>query len=140
MGTLLERGYVPAFIGGTEAVALVDGVCSVGPDTTEPSIARLYRGLLGRQDDPGGADEITARTGLLRTVGRAGALAALADSAEAKAYLAAADALAEPAEHRKPDARGRPARHRLFAGGGGASDARFELTRIGRRRIVATGP
>jgi hypothetical protein len=36
------------FVAGTEAIVLVDGTLSVGPDTNEAFIDRLYEGLLGR--------------------------------------------------------------------------------------------
>ncbi|MFL5280567.1 MAG: DUF4214 domain-containing protein, partial [Rhodopila sp.] len=42
------------FVVGTEEVRLVDGTLSVGPDTTEAFVARLYAGLLGRAPDPVG--------------------------------------------------------------------------------------
>ncbi len=42
------------FVPGTEAVALLDGVLSVGPDTDEAYVQRLYEGLFGRGDDLSG--------------------------------------------------------------------------------------
>ena len=39
---------------------LVDGTLSVGPDTTEAYVARLYEGLLGRAPDPNGLSAWTA--------------------------------------------------------------------------------
>ncbi len=54
IGRLFDAGYQLQFVSGTEAAQLVDGVLSVGPDTTEATIERLYQGLLGRADDPGG--------------------------------------------------------------------------------------
>jgi hypothetical protein len=47
-------GGAPQFAPGTEAVALVDGTFSVGPDTDEAFIQRLYVGLLGRGGDAAG--------------------------------------------------------------------------------------
>ncbi len=54
LGSLLGQGYQFAFIGGTEAVSLADGTLSVGPDTQEALIQRLYEGLLGRGGDTSG--------------------------------------------------------------------------------------
>jgi plastocyanin len=54
LGTLLGQGYALAFISGTEAVTLVDGTLSVGPDTQEATIQRLYEGLLGHTGTPSG--------------------------------------------------------------------------------------
>jgi hypothetical protein len=42
------------FVAGTEAITLVDGVLSVGPDTNEAFLTRLYESLLGRSPDPNG--------------------------------------------------------------------------------------
>lgn len=42
------------FVAGTEAVTLVDGTLSVGPDTNEAYVTRLYEGLLGRGPDING--------------------------------------------------------------------------------------
>ena len=39
---------------GTEAVQLLDGVLSIGPDTNEAFLARLYVGLFGRAADSNG--------------------------------------------------------------------------------------
>jgi len=60
---LLANGYalqisrtrsIPETTGGTEAVSLVDGTLSVGPDTSEALLQRFYLGLLGRSyDGPG---------------------------------------------------------------------------------------
>ena len=48
IGSLLGNNYSLAFLSGTESVKLVDGTLSVGPDTTEALVQRLYEGLLGR--------------------------------------------------------------------------------------------
>jgi hypothetical protein len=42
------------FVAGTEAITLVDGTLSVGPDTNEAFLTRLYEGLLGRGPDENG--------------------------------------------------------------------------------------
>jgi hypothetical protein len=42
------------FVSGTEAIVLVDGVLSVGPDTNEAFLTRLYESLLGRGPDQNG--------------------------------------------------------------------------------------
>lgn len=42
------------FVPGTQAVVLVDGTLSIGPNTDEAFIARLYEGLLGRPYDANG--------------------------------------------------------------------------------------
>jgi hypothetical protein len=54
LGTLLGQGYALAFISGTEAVTLVDGTLSVGPETQEATIQRLYEGLLGHTGNASG--------------------------------------------------------------------------------------
>jgi hypothetical protein len=54
LGTLLGQGDSVAFVGGTEAVTLVDGTLSVGPDTQEATLQRLYEGLLGHPGDTAG--------------------------------------------------------------------------------------
>jgi hypothetical protein len=40
---------------------LVDGVLSVGPDTNEATLQRLYQGLLGRSGDPAGMSSFDAQ-------------------------------------------------------------------------------
>ena len=50
----LNAGYSLQMTPGTEAIDLVDGILSVGPDTNEAFIQRLYIGLLGRSYDAGG--------------------------------------------------------------------------------------
>jgi hypothetical protein len=54
LGAVLTQGGHFAFVGGTEAVQLTDGILSVGPDTNEAALQRLYEGLLGRSADAGG--------------------------------------------------------------------------------------
>jgi hypothetical protein len=48
------------FVSGTEAVVVVDGVLSVGPDTNEAFVTRLYEGLLGRAPDLNGLSALDA--------------------------------------------------------------------------------
>jgi len=48
------------FIAGTEAVVVVDGTLSVGADTNEAFVTRLYNGLLGRAPDANGLSSWTA--------------------------------------------------------------------------------
>lgn len=48
------------FVSGTEAVILVDGTLSVGPDTNEAYLTRLYEGLLGRGPDSNGLSNLDA--------------------------------------------------------------------------------
>ena len=50
----LHAGYSLQFTPGTEQVTLTDGVLSVGVDTTEAYVQRLYVGLLGRSYDAAG--------------------------------------------------------------------------------------
>jgi hypothetical protein len=54
LGAVLSQGASFAFVGGTEAVLLTDATLSVGPDTNEATLQRLYEGLLGRSGDAGG--------------------------------------------------------------------------------------
>ncbi len=54
IGNALGLGAKLAFIDGTQSVQLTDGTLSVGADTQEASIQRLYVGLLGRASDAGG--------------------------------------------------------------------------------------
>ena len=54
LGSLLGAGYGLQFVSGTEAVTLVDGTLSVGADTNEATIERLYEGLLGHAGDATG--------------------------------------------------------------------------------------
>jgi hypothetical protein len=54
LATLLGQGYSFKFISSTEALQLTNGTLSVGPDTTEALVQRLYEGLLGRAGDPSG--------------------------------------------------------------------------------------
>lgn len=51
------------FVSGTEAVVLVDGTLSVGPDTSEAYVTRLYEGLLGRAPDINGLSSWDATLG-----------------------------------------------------------------------------
>ena len=56
VANLLHAGYSLRFSPGVEAVQLVDGVLSVGADTDEAFIQRLYVGLLGRSYDAAGME------------------------------------------------------------------------------------
>jgi hypothetical protein len=51
------------FVSGTEAIVLVDGTLSVGPDTNEAFLTRLYDGLLGRAPDENGLSSWDAVVG-----------------------------------------------------------------------------
>ena len=59
-GALLDQGYSMSFVAGTEAIRLTDGTLSVGADTVQASVQRLYEGLLGRAGDTGGLVQFTA--------------------------------------------------------------------------------
>ena len=52
----LDRGASMQFVAGTEAIQLTDGTLSVGADTVQASVQRLYEGLLGRAGDTGGLE------------------------------------------------------------------------------------
>ena len=45
LSNILGQGTQLAFLPGTEAVQLLDGILSIGPDTSEAFLARLYAGL-----------------------------------------------------------------------------------------------
>lgn len=53
MAALIRQNGL-GFLNGTESVQLVDGTLSLGPDTNEAYLQRLYEALLGRSGDPGG--------------------------------------------------------------------------------------
>jgi hypothetical protein len=55
-GTLFEEGYGLQFLPGTQEALLVDGQLSVGTDTDEATVQRLYEGLLDRGNDPSGIE------------------------------------------------------------------------------------
>ncbi len=61
LGAVLAEGAKFAFINGTEAVLLTDSTLSVGVDTNEATIQRLYEGLLGRGGDTGGLSGFDAQ-------------------------------------------------------------------------------
>jgi Domain of unknown function (DUF4214) len=63
------------FVSGTEAVKVVDGVLSVGPDTNEAFMLRLFAGLLGRAPDLASLSSLDA------------ALPAVGKTAMAQAFL-----------------------------------------------------
>jgi hypothetical protein len=54
IATRLNQGYSLQFTPGVEAIKLTDGVLSIGADTNEAYIQRLYVGLLGRPADASG--------------------------------------------------------------------------------------
>lgn len=54
LAVLFNEGYVPQFLSGTASIRLLDGTLSVGADTSEAFVQRLYEGLLGRAADPVG--------------------------------------------------------------------------------------
>ncbi len=56
----LDGGASMNFITGTEAIQLTDGTLSVGADTVQASVQRLYEGLLGRGGDTGGLEQFSA--------------------------------------------------------------------------------
>ena len=58
--TLLGQGYSFQFISSTEALQLTNGTLSVGPDTTQALVQRLYEGLLGRGGDTAGLEGFNA--------------------------------------------------------------------------------
>lgn len=62
INTLLNQGYTMQLVSGTEAVRLTNGTLSIGADTNEAVVQRLYEGLLGRAGDTGG---LTLYDGLL---------------------------------------------------------------------------
>jgi autotransporter passenger strand-loop-strand repeat protein len=61
LSAVLSEGATMAFVSGTEAVILTDGTLSVGPDTNEATIQRLYEGLLGRSADTTGLSAFDAQ-------------------------------------------------------------------------------
>ncbi len=67
--TPFSQGTVLAVPAGTETIALLDGTISVGPDSQDATIQRLYEGLLGRPGDTGGlaVDDTALSAGLAKT-------------------------------------------------------------------------
>jgi hypothetical protein len=61
IGAALGHGARFAFLDGTQAVLLTDATLSVGPDTNEATIQRLYEGLLGRGNDTAGISTYDAQ-------------------------------------------------------------------------------
>jgi len=61
LGAGLAYGNRFTFINPTKAVLLTDSTLSVGPDTNEATIQRLYEGLLGRGGDTGGLSTFDAQ-------------------------------------------------------------------------------
>ncbi len=58
--SVVDQGYSEQLVGGTEAIQLTDGTLSVGADTIQASVQRLYEGLLGRAGDTGGLAQFTS--------------------------------------------------------------------------------
>jgi hypothetical protein len=54
LGAALSQGLGLSLSSGTEAIRVVDATLSVGPDTDEATIQRLYEGLLDRGSDTSG--------------------------------------------------------------------------------------
>jgi hypothetical protein len=54
LARLLQINSYPQFAYGTEALGLADGTLSIGPDTNEAFVTRLYQALLGRAPDLAG--------------------------------------------------------------------------------------
>ncbi len=69
LGAGLAYGNRFTFINPTKAVLLTDSTLSVGPDTNEATIQRLYEGLLGRGGDTGGlsASDAQLAAGISKT-------------------------------------------------------------------------
>lgn len=70
------------FVAGTESVALVDGTLSVGSDTNEAFIARLYQGLFGRAYDANG---LSGWDSMISAMGKTAVAQAFIDSPEYQA-------------------------------------------------------
>ena len=68
LAAVLGAGYSLQLSPGTEAISLVDGVLSVGPDTQEAYVQRLFEGLLGR---PADAQGLAAQVAVLNAGGTA---------------------------------------------------------------------
>ncbi len=76
---LLDGGARMQFVAGTEAIVLTDGTLSVGPDTDQALVQRLYEGLLGRAGDTGGLAGFSTQ---IATAGAASVATAMLDSPE----------------------------------------------------------
>ncbi len=77
--SVLDGGATMNFVAGTEQVRLTDGTLSVGPNTVQASVQRLYEGLLGRAADPGGLAQFS---GLAAASGDAAVATAILGSPE----------------------------------------------------------
>jgi serralysin len=82
LARLLQSNSYPQFAYGTEALALVDGTLSIGPDTNEAFVTRLYEGLLGRAPEAMGLSDWDAS---LRTAGKSAVAQGILGSAEYQA-------------------------------------------------------
>ena len=82
ISALQKAGYSMQFVAGTEAIRLTDGTLSVGPDTGDAYLQRLYEGLLGRAGDAAGLEANAAQ---LPSVGMAVMATDFLDSAEFQA-------------------------------------------------------
>lgn len=79
IASLLDQGARMQFISGTEAIRLTDGTLSVGTDTDQALVQRLYEGLLGRGGDTTG---LVGFTSLVGTAGGAAVATAMLNSPE----------------------------------------------------------
>jgi hypothetical protein len=61
LSALLGNGGNLSFIGGAQAIVLTDATLSVGRDTNQATVQRLYEGLLGRGNDSGGISNFDAQ-------------------------------------------------------------------------------
>jgi hypothetical protein len=82
MSALQKAGYGTQFVAGTEAIQLTDGTLSVGEDTGDAYLQRLYEGLLGRAGDTAGLEANAAQ---LASVGMAAMATDFLNSAEFQA-------------------------------------------------------
>ncbi len=81
-GALLDQGFQMQFASMPEAVRLTDGALSLGPDTDQALLQRLYEGLLGHGGDAKGLSSLDA---VLTQQGAAAAATRVIDSPEFEA-------------------------------------------------------
>jgi Domain of unknown function (DUF4214)/Bacterial Ig-like domain len=79
LARLLQTNSYPQLAYGTEALVLADGILSIGADTNEAFVTRLYEGLLGRAPEANG---LSSWDTLLRTCSKAAIAQAILGSAE----------------------------------------------------------
>ena len=60
LSSYIDNGASLNFVTGTAAIRLTDGTLSLGTDTIQASVQRLYEGLLGRSGDTGGLEQFSA--------------------------------------------------------------------------------